>query len=606
MKCLICGIEYEKRVSLCNHIRSIHKLSKQDYYDKYIKIENEGICKYEGCSNPTIFLDIENGYKECCCLEHTNLFRYGCKSNLNLAETKVKAQKNSHTKEAVEKQRKTNLERYGSSAPMGNKTIQEKYKRTCIEKYGADNPFRSEKIKVKCSQIKEEKYGDPNFNNREKARQTNIEKYGTAIPQQLEQVKKKTADTCLERYGSTSYLGTEEFRTRSKKTCKEKYGVETYVLSDDFRAKFRQTSQLKYHTDNPWSSHEIIEQRIKSRLDIIAKYEQENDCIVINKIIDEYGQGWLTIKDKLDLVKIGKFVGVRTSDLQKIIDYTNSHTRSHPEDEIIAFIKSISDVSIIHDDRTLIKPYELDIYIPDKKLAIEFNGNYWHSFNVGYDSYAHLNKTELCSLHDTRLVHIQEWEWNNKKDICNSIISSALGVYTSHIYARKCEVKTVSSKDTKEFLEANHIQGSVNSTYRLGLYYNNELVQLICIGKSRFKKDEYELLRMCTKLNTQVIGGFSKLMKYQPYDELISYVDISKFNGSSYMNTNWTYVSSSGPSYAYYKGNVKLNRVAAQKHKLGELLGTDYNPNETEVQNMIRCGWLQVYDCGTLKVKWSR
>ena len=156
MKCLICGIEYEKRVSLCNHIRSIHKLSKQEYYDKYIKTELEGICKYEGCKKPTIFLDIENGYKECCCLEHTNLYRYGVKSNLNLEETKNKAQKNSHTKEAAEKQRKTNLERYGSIAPMGNKKIQEKSKRTCIEKYGADNPFRSEQIKAQNARNEKE------------------------------------------------------------------------------------------------------------------------------------------------------------------------------------------------------------------------------------------------------------------------------------------------------------------------------------------------------------------------------------------------------------------------------------------------------------------
>ena len=113
MKCLICEKEFEKRVSLCNHLSRIHNLSKKEYYDQYIKQPEEGICKYTECNKETIFLDIEHGYKECCCLEHTNLFRYGVKSNLNFEETKKKAQKNSHTKEAINKQRKTNLERYG-------------------------------------------------------------------------------------------------------------------------------------------------------------------------------------------------------------------------------------------------------------------------------------------------------------------------------------------------------------------------------------------------------------------------------------------------------------------------------------------------------------
>ena len=91
MKCLICEQEFDKRVSLCNHLFRKHNLLAKDYYDAYIKTSNEGTCKI--CSKETNFINIEVGYKECCCLEHTNLYRYGVKSNLNLEETKAKAQK---------------------------------------------------------------------------------------------------------------------------------------------------------------------------------------------------------------------------------------------------------------------------------------------------------------------------------------------------------------------------------------------------------------------------------------------------------------------------------------------------------------------------------
>jgi len=181
-----------------------------------------------------------------------------------------------------------------------------------------------------------------------------------------------------------------------------------------------------------------------------------------------------------------------------------------------------------------------------------------------------------------------------------------LGEYENKIYARQCVIKEVDHNTTDNFLNINHIQGKVKSTYNLGLYYKNELVQLICLGSSRFKKNEVELLRMCTKLNTQVVGGFSKLMMHQPYTEVISYLDRSKFSGNGYKAIGFTVISTSRPSYKYYKDNIELNRIAAQKHKLPKLLGDDFNPDETESQNMQRCGWFQVFDCGTLKLKYEK
>ena len=291
------------------------------------------------------------------------------------------------------------------------------------------------------------------------------------------------------------------------------------------------------------------------------------------------------------------------NDIQKIVDYTNTHTRSRVEDEIFKFIKSIYHGKVIHDDRSLIKPLELDIYIPDKKVAIEYNSVYYHS-QLGKEY--HLMKTEKCLENGVRLIHIFEWEWLNNRDICESIIKSALGIYDDIIYARKCSIKEVPSHEARQFLDINHIQGKINSSYRLGLYFNDELVQLICLGKSRFKKDEIELLRMCTKLNTQVIGGFSRLIHHIPYMTIISYLDRSKFDGNGYKKVGFEVVSKSSPSWFYIKNDKVMNRISAQKHKLQKLLGDKFDSNKTESQNMIDNGWLQVYDCGTIKMKYCK
>ena len=203
MKCLICGQEFNKRVSLCNHLFRKHNLLAKDYYDAYIKANNEGTCKI--CGKETNFINIEVGYKECCCLEHTNLYRYGVKSNLNFEETKVKAQKNSHTKEANAKGLQTRIDRYGGSG-FSSKSIRKKIETTNLDRYGAKNSFSNKQVREKCSKTKQLRYGDENYNNRSKAVNTWIDKYGVTHPMQLKSVRDKCKATCLNKYGVKSNL----------------------------------------------------------------------------------------------------------------------------------------------------------------------------------------------------------------------------------------------------------------------------------------------------------------------------------------------------------------------------------------------------------------
>lgn len=154
--CQICKQQFDKRISLCNHLSRIHKLNGKDYYDKYLKKPDEGICKCEECNKPTQFINVLEGYKECCCLKHTNLFRYGVLSNLNFKETKEKAKRNSHSEEALKKQAQTNLERYGTRAPLQNKEVMKKTQEKFLEKYGVNSPFKLESVKAKIKRVKTE------------------------------------------------------------------------------------------------------------------------------------------------------------------------------------------------------------------------------------------------------------------------------------------------------------------------------------------------------------------------------------------------------------------------------------------------------------------
>jgi len=280
------------------------------------------------------------------------------------------------------------------------------------------------------------------------------------------------------------------------------------------------------------------------------------------------------------------------------------HTSSNGEREVSDFCSNIT--KITNNDRHLIKPLEIDIVCEVKKIAIEYDGIFWHS---SYDMLSenknyHLNKTELCEAKGIQLFHIFENEWLDpiKQSIWKSIIANKLGKST-RLYARNCEIKTVSNVQKCEFLKANHLQGDCPSSVNVGLYHNNELVSIMTFSKSRFsKKYDWELLRFCNVLNTSVIGGASRLLKCfrtMKSGSIVSYADKRRSDGNLYKQLGFTHSHDSKPNYWYFKnGDILLeSRVKYQKHKLSSLL-EQFDSVLSESENMYNNGYRKIYDCG--------
>ena len=89
-----------------------------------------------------------------------------------------------------------------------------------------------------------------------------------------------------------------------------------------------------------------------------------------------------------------------------------------------------------------------------------------------------------------------------------------------------------------EFLNENHLQGFTKCDVFVGLFYNDELVQCMGFNKKGWHDGNVELTRMVSKMNIQVIGGFSKLMSFikevYGFTRIISYVYKAWFNGKGY------------------------------------------------------------------------
>ncbi len=278
-----------------------------------------------------------------------------------------------------------------------------------------------------------------------------------------------------------------------------------------------------------------------------------------------------------------------------------SNSNSAKEKQLANHTKLIYSGEVIENSKKIINPLELDIFIPEKNLAIEFNGNYWHSEKYKHKNY-HIGKTNLCRDRGIQLIHIFEHQWLNKSEIFKSVIANKLGL-SNKIYARKCKV--IELDNCKEFLDTNHLQGNCSSSVKLGLVYNDELVSVMTLGKPRFNKYyEYELIRFCNKLGTTVIGGASKLLnyfekKYLP-KSIISYANLQWSDGDVYKNLGFTELSISEPNYWWTKGHLTLTRYQCQKHKLGSLLGESFNQDLSEKENMERAGYSRLFDCGNM------
>lgn len=406
---------------------------------------------------------------------------------------------------------------------------------------------------------------------------------------------------------------------KSKKVLLEKYGVDTLFKLEEFQKDYKNKFRKKYGVEHPMDVPEFVE-KLKSSFrnrhlsNLLPKLESHN-----LKLLDEYTINKNTSKPysfectKCNNVFTSTLLGsgkipicrkcfpiVKNSKLEEIIkDFLNQNKIKH-----------------IDNNRSILNGNEIDIYLPDFNLGIEINGNYFHSETYGEkDKNYHLNKTIVSNEKNIKLVQIFEDELLLKQDITLSRLSGLLNL-NKKISARKCEIKEINKNESKIFLDANHIQGNSIDKFRYGLFFNGELVSVMTFGSKRkslgFKNknnNEYELTRFCNKINTNVIGGFSKLLsffceKYNP-EKIITYADI-RWSGINpektvYYKNNFTFLETTPPNYWYIDTKHFLVRYHRFSFRKDLLVKQGYDSNKTEWEIMKERKFDRIWDCGTMK-----
>jgi hypothetical protein len=289
--------------------------------------------------------------------------------------------------------------------------------------------------------------------------------------------------------------------------------------------------------------------------------------------------------------------------------------KSKGEQEIIDFIKTFYKGVVINNERKVLntnpdnnsRGLEIDIFIPEKNLGIEYNGLFNHcEYSLREDVFVnknkHLIKQTIAEERGMRLIQINSYQWLMKKDIVKSFIRSFFET-NKKVGARECLIKELNIDTTKEFINVNHLQGYSRSSVKLGLFSGEELLMVMTFGKPRMSnKYEWELIRLCTKQGVSVLGGANKLFKYfvKHYNPLsvISYCDQSLFIGSVYETMGFIYSHTSKPNYFYTKDyKILYPRQSFQKHKLKGLLEF-FDESLSEWDNMFLNGYNRYWDCG--------
>jgi G:T-mismatch repair DNA endonuclease (very short patch repair protein) len=508
----------------------------------------------------------------------------------------------------IVKSEKTCLLKYGVKNPMQNDLVKKLLKNKILDKYGVDHYSKTDDFKVKFKKTSNQKYkcDNPFSNNdvKEEIRKTNNKNFGVDYPMQSDTIRKKSKTTCIEKYGQETYSKTDECKKKIVSSSLENYGVDNPMKSKIIKKKIVDNC-IKEHGVTHLSKTDDFKIKIKNHRERLTyekfKYLLRYDYDVLSysnenfSIIHKDCGTTFSIYKGLIIARNRLGVTICTSCNKVGLQYSSI------ESELIRFLDD-NNISYIKNDRSILSGQELDVYLPDQKIAIEVNGLYWHS-ELYKDKKYHLNKTIKCNKLDINLIHIWEDDWKNKKDIIKSIILNKVGYIRKKIFARKCIVRSVNSKDSRKFLDDNHIQGFSSSSTKLGLYYDDKLVSLMTFGyRYTNGKLEYELIRFCNIINTIVIGSASKLFNYMlnslDVSEVISYADISIFSGSIYDILGFKKHSLSSPNYFWIVDGVKKHRFNFSKKKL---VSKGFDKNKTEVEIMHDQGYYRVFSCGQEK-----
>ncbi len=427
---------------------------------------------------------------------------------------------------------------------------------------------------------------------------------------QLNRTKNVSADEINKRISR----GRRKSQTQIEQTNIKKYGVGNPFQNQDIKDQIKLTHMAKLGVDHPQKS-EAIKARTRLKFQETVVEDSEEHYRLVN--ILRGNEFWQLLADKNSTLKtISEHFDVKYKSILSRVQHdefrdkyyaTYTFPTQQQQREVANYIKSLG-VSITENDRSVITPLELDIYVGDKKVAIEFNGSAWHSeMKAGEDAKSkHLHKTKLCNAKGINLIHIFEKDWEERPQQWKTFIRSALGLNHTRIAGRKC---TVTCDQGRQLIEDSHIQGcprTVKITF--DLTHEGNIVGSMALSRHHRINDDsiIVLSRLAFKDGVTVQGGAGKLLsaakawaKGEGYQKIVSWSDNTWTRGNVYMQLGFALVDELRPDYFYWdsKNNAYVSKQSQRKS------ATQCPESKTEHEWAREQGLYRIWDCG--KKRWE-
>lgn len=555
-----------------------HQSLKAQWYLFKNNITDIPKCKFENCTNNAKFN------------EKKNEFDLGCSKSHN---QKITFKKN-----------------YGVDHPNKNKKQLKKVKKSVFDKYGVDSVAKLESTQ-------------------NKRRKTNKERYGTEEVGSSKVVRDKIKETNLERYGYESPMSNKDIRDKAKKTMMERYDTDCSLSSSEIRQKINKTNLEKYGTIFPMR---VAELQKKRRNTIIGKYDAYGanaNPEVLEKFKKTYWKNYYTkklmnnkfvkpmfdLKDQNDtnnqsLTWLCKICG---SIFQDNLDNGNlpQCINCFPKKEFTSNGKNdLFENILIENKRQSIHGLidsEIDIFLPDFRIGINYNEMYWHSEQEGKGKYYHLDNTMMAENKEIFLIQIFEFEWITKKMQVLSYIKKEIGEYGNIIDVSEITIKTIDDVTLNNFLITNSLEPKDSKIRRRkGVFKNNELVAVM---STMVTKNKIEITRFSEKMGVTFNKNIFKiLLNSFNFDKglpIYYYVNrrYHRYADKNIIQLGFNFEGSTEPSLGYTKkSNEYITASKVTKSNI-ETYVLNYDENLTINENMVLNGYYTIWDCGKFVYK---
>jgi hypothetical protein len=486
------------------------------------------------------------------------------------------------------KQKKTLLERYGFESIMhvpeffiknrethNNKTPEQiqqmvsKAKQTKFEKYGDENYRDINKRKITCLA----KYGDENYNNRPKFMETIIERYGD-YHLRLPEYKERYKNTFMEKYGVTGVLAIKENHKKAESAHLTKYGGTWYQNSEEFT---------------------IIKNKSQSK--------------VIDERLDRFGFTWLESNKFITFSKT-RYLKIQCKKCNNIMHTTLIKNNEKPicrkcfpsskysSINLFAqdYIKSIYDGEMLTNNRSLIRPYEIDIFLSEYQIGFEMDGNYFHSTGFGgKETDYHIMKTKLAHDKGIRMIHIFEDEVEYNGRVLKSFIDRTLGKSKLIQYPQDLDININIDVDVRiNFIKENSLYDYIKSDFDIVLSNGDDIIYMVCIRVD--SNNNFTIVNEITKLNYNIINGFNLIINHilETHDvNRLKYISNIRLNGLGYLDNKFKSISITKPNKYFINKVDYYHRARRINDALLKMIYNNivyYISDENQMDGIYDCG----------------